>query len=350
MLSVLIDLMERGLLPEAGVRLGIRKLCQNRLKSLEKDSIRLSEEDFELSYIESLRASPIAFATEKANQQHYEVPAEFYNLVLGRYKKYSCGLWPEGCNSLDESELQALKITAARAEIQDGMSILDLGCGWGSMSLYLAGTFPKCQITAVSNSSSQKMYIEQQASARGLENIQVVTADVSIFKAPADWQQKFDRIVSIEMLEHMRNYEALFARISGWLKRDGKFFAHVFSHNQFCYPFETEGTDNWMGKYFFTGGQMPSRHLFAHFQKDLILEKQWIWNGRHYQKTSDAWLRKMESNKPEVLKILAQVYGPEEAARWYERWRVFFMSCSELFGYREGLEWGVSHHLFSPRK
>ncbi|MFS4460675.1 SAM-dependent methyltransferase [Bdellovibrio sp. HCB2-146] len=341
--------MERGLIPENFVRMGIRKLCKERLESLRFSDPEIGQErDF--AYIQQLKKSAIAFATEKANQQHYELPASFYHMVLGKNKKYSSGFWPDGCLDLSQSEDAALDITLQRAEIQDGMKILDLGCGWGSVTLKIAERFPRAQVIGLSNSRSQRAYILQEAMTRGLHNVDVVTGDIGVFLGKEDWSASFDRIVSVEMLEHVRNYEMLFERLSGWLKPEGKLFVHIFTHRLYAYPFETEGDDNWMGRYFFTGGQMPSHHLLTYFQKDLVLERQWAWSGLHYQKTSDAWLRNMERHRGEIVKIFREVYGEQEAARWFERWKVFFMSCSELFGYRQGQEWGVSHYLFQNRK
>lgn len=347
-LGFFIDLMERGLLPQACIRLGIRRLCRERLRSLQFSNPE-KEQERDSQYIQELKQSAIAFATQKANQQHYEIPAEFYNLVLGPRRKYSSGFWPEGCADLAESEERALEISIARAQIQDGMRILDLGCGWGSMTLKLAEMFPRATVKGLSNSNSQREFIMAEARRRGLSNVEVVTGDISVFTGAEDWQGSFDRIVSIEMLEHVRNYEALFEKISGWLKSGGKMFVHIFSHRQHAYPFDAEGEDNWMGRYFFTGGQMPSHHLLTRFQKDLLLEEEWAWSGMHYCKTSEAWLRNMDLHRAEILRIFNQVYGEREASRWVERWRVFFMSCAELFGYRNGKEWGVSHYRFVKR-
>lgn len=346
-LGFFIDMMERGLLPQSWVRLGIRRLCHARLKSLAGDNPE-QEQDRDCRYIQELKQSAIAFATQKANQQHYEIPAEFYNLVLGPRRKYSSGFWPENCRSLAESEDHALEVSIRRAEITDGMCILDLGCGWGSMTFKLAEMFPHASIKALSNSVSQRNFIMAEAQRLGFMNIQVVTGDISVF-AGQGWESNFDRIVSIEMLEHVRNYEALFEKISGWLKPGGKMFVHIFSHRQHAYPFDVEGDDNWMGRYFFTGGQMPSHHLLTRFQRHLLLEEEWAWSGRHYQKTSEAWLRNMDQHRHEILEIFKKVYGDKEASRWVERWRVFFMSCAELFGYRQGKEWGVSHYRFVKR-
>ncbi len=347
-MGLFIDLMERGLIPENLIRAGIRKLCRERLKSLEIADREL-EQERSSAYVSDLKKSAIAFAAEKANQQHYELPAKFYDLVLGKQKKYSSGYWGPGCLNLDQAEEAALQITFARAEVTDGMRILDLGCGWGSVSLKLAAQFPNSQIVGISNSKSQREYILEQASLRGLHNISIITDDISTFDAPKDWLSGFDRVISVEMLEHIRNYEKLFAKIAQWLTPEGKFFVHIFTHSRYAYPFETEGDDNWMGRYFFTGGQMPSHQLLTYFQKDLFLEQQWSWRGTHYKKTSEAWLQNMERNRDTILPIFREVYGAAESDRWFARWRVFFMSCAELFGFDEGREWGVSHYLFKNR-
>ncbi|MBY0314843.1 MAG: cyclopropane-fatty-acyl-phospholipid synthase family protein [Bdellovibrionales bacterium] len=347
MLSLLIELTERGVIPNSLVRIGIRKLCADRLKELrgqEKLEPRFQEE-----YIEMLKASPIAVFTEAANEQHYEVPADFFLQVLGSNLKYSSGYWTDDAQSLDQAEREALDITMQRAELRDGMEILELGCGWGSLSLSMAQKFPQSKITAVSNSSSQRQFIEGEAKKRNLKNLRVITQNVVLLENFED-SKTFDRVVSVEMFEHLRNYEVLFRRISNWLKPDGKLFVHIFTHKNYAYLFETEGDDNWMGKYFFTGGQMPSHDLFKSFQSDLTLEKQWLWDGTHYQKTSEAWLSSLEKNRHKVIEILAKTYGEGDAFRWYNRWKVFFLAVAELFGYKNGSEWGVSHYLFSKDK
>lgn len=346
MLNVLIDLTERGWIPNPLVRMGIRRLCQERLESLKQ--LKSQQPDYEKQYTQSLKASPLAVATQEANQQHYEVPSDFFSHALGPHLKYSCAYWAPGCENLGQAEVAALEATVVRAEIQDGMKILELGCGWGSLTLTMARMFPHAEITAVSNSSSQKHFILNQAAAKGLNNIKVLTLDLSQTEEIPD--QNFDRVISVEMFEHFRNYEILLKRISRWLKPKGKLFVHIFTHYQFPYLFEAEGDDNWMGKYFFTGGQMPSHNLLAQFQEDLKLEKQWLWSGTHYQKTSEAWLENHRKNKMDIMKIFNRVYGADEAARWYHRWEVFFLAVAELFGFKNGQEWGVSHYLFTKQE
>ncbi len=330
--------MERGLIPDPLVRFGIRKLCDQRLKSL----VGSSEDD----YAKGLRALPIAISTADANQQHYELPQEFFGLVLGRNRKYSSCFWDEKTETLDAAEDVALKITMERAELADGMKVLELGCGWGSLTLAMARKFPKSQIVALSNSASQRSYIEAQAKKENLTNVQIITCDISQVDRVSDMQ--FDRVVSVEMFEHMKNYEKLLRKIRGWLKEDGKLFVHIFTHVKHSYPFEVEGEDNWMGRYFFTGGQMPATDLLPKFDSDFELLQKWIWNGQHYQKTSEAWLKNFDSHQKQIRAIFLKTYGAE-ADLWMNRWRVFFLSVAELFGFDHGQQWNVSHYLFKAK-
>ena len=344
-LGFLIDLMERRLLPDPLIRMGIRRLCGQRLAELEALSPEAAQEQAQ-TYFRALTQSPIAVHAKDANEQHYELPPEFFALVLGKNRKYSCSEWNASTRTLDEAEAQALETTINRAEIRDGHSILELGCGWGSLTLALARRFPKSQITAISNSGPQRESILERAAAEGLKNVRVLTSDITTTES---FDQKFDRVVSVEMFEHLRNYQLLFKRISSWMKDDAKMFVHIFSHRQYSYFFDTEGSDNWMGRYFFTGGQMPSQNLFRSFQDDLKVEKQWAWSGTHYHKTSEAWLENLDRNEKAALTILEKAYGKEQAPLWLQRWRVFFLACSELFAYDEGREWFVSHYLFEKR-
>lgn len=347
MLTTLINMTEVGLIPNPLIRVGIRYLCDARLKSLKEEEIQNS--NMKADFLEMLRRSSVAVETKAANEQHYEVPAAFYLNCLGPNLKYSCAYWPAGCNSLSEAEKLSLEITMERAELQDGQKILELGCGWGSLTLAMAEKFPAAKITAISNSASQKKYILDQAKARGFDNIEVLTKDVSVLEDLGDGRNNYDRVVSVEMFEHLRNYEMILSRICKWLAPHGKLFIHIFTHKKYPYLFETEGADNWMGKYFFTGGQMPSATLLKEFQKDLKLQKQWEWDGTHYQKTSEAWLANMEKNKKQVMQLFTDVYGKQEAVRWFNRWKVFYLAVAELFGYRKGSEWGVSHYLFAKK-
>ncbi|MEW4489946.1 cyclopropane-fatty-acyl-phospholipid synthase family protein [Thalassoglobus sp. JC818] len=331
---------EYGWISDQLIRLGIRSLLSKRLQKMHSSGNE--DESPQTTFLQECASSPIALATEEANDQHYEVPAEFFQYVLGPHLKYSCCHWEDGATSLRQAEESALSISCQRAELKDGHSILDLGCGWGSLSLWMAERFPKSQVTAVSNSSSQKRFIESQAKARGLENIKVMTEDINNF-APHD---RFDRVVSVEMFEHVRNHRELFRRIHHWLKPDGLLFVHVFAHKQQSYFFEDQGPQDWMTRFFFSGGMMPSEDLFLNYQDDLKLMNRWSWNGRNYEKTSNAWLQSMDENKGHILSIFDEAYGKEQSRIWFQRWRIFFMACAELFGYRDGNEWKVCHYLF----
>ncbi len=336
--------LEKNRLPDFIVRLGIRRLLAARLREQSQGGVDGQAKRL-MRFVNELKRSPVAIETDAANQQHYEVPAEFYRAVLGPRLKYSSGFWPEGVATLAASELAMLELTGSRARLEDGQDILELGCGWGSLSLYMAETFPGSRITAVSNSHSQKAYIDREASRKRLSNLQVVTANMRDF----DTSSRFDRIVSVEMFEHMRNYEELLRRVGSWCRRDALIFVHIFTHSRFAYPFEVRDATDWMAKYFFTGGQMPSDDLLLHFQDHVRLVDRWRLDGNHYRKTSEAWLANMDRNRQAVKKLFARVYGQDEAARWFVRWRVFFMACAELWGYRGGEEWLVSHYLFAPR-
>lgn len=341
---MLFGLLEKNLIPDFLIRLGIRSLLRDRLEEENKGSLEKNQEHLN-SYIESLKKSPVAVNTKEANEQHYEVPTEFYTYVLGKRMKYSGGLWNDGVKTLDVSEEDMLALSVKRAEIQNGHSILELGCGWGSLSLYLAEKFPKSKVVGVSNSKTQKEYIDSIAKQKGFKNLQIITKDMNEFTI----KDKFDRIVSVEMLEHMKNYQVLFKRISDFLKPEGKFFIHIFTHKTFAYPFEVRDETDWMAKYFFTGGMMPSHDLFLHFQDDLSIEKQWTVDGTHYGKTSEAWLSNMDKNKSKIIPIFEKTYGKENVTKWWVYWRVFFMACAELWDYDNGQEWIVSHYLFRKK-
>jgi cyclopropane-fatty-acyl-phospholipid synthase len=334
--------LDRGLIPDALLRRGIRKRLGERL-ARERAGGPAAQTARKMAFIESLRESPIAIETDAANEQHYELPPEFFTLCLGPWLKYSCGLWEHGARTLGDAEERMLETYGARARIEDGMRILDLGCGWGSFTRWAAKRYPKSEILAVSNSALQRRFIEGRLEEEGLTNVRVLTRDANEF----DPGETFDRIVSVEMLEHMKNYQRLFGRIASWLAPDGLFFTHIFTHREVAYPFEVG--DDWIGRYFFTGGCMPSEDLFHFFQDDLRLHEQWCVDGTHYAKTAEAWLVNLDQRKDEAMRVLAGAYGENEATKWFVRWRVFFLACAELWGYAKGTEWTVSHYLFAKR-
>jgi len=341
--SIAIDLMERGLLPDRLVRIGIRRLCRQRLRDEDHGSPEANTAA-KTAFVEALRQEPVAVHTDAANEQHYEVPAGFFKLSLGPRLKYSCCYWPDGVDSLAAAEDTSLEQVCRRAELADGMEILELGCGWGSLSLWMAEQYPGSRILSVSNSSTQRAFIEARRDERGLGNLEILTADANDLRL----DRTFHRAVSIEMFEHMRNYQALMGRVASWLEPGGKLFVHVFTHREFAYRYETEGEDNWMGRYFFTGGLMPSADLLPHFQDHPAIEKTWRLSGVHYQKTAEAWLETMDRNRDGIIPVFEEAYG-DEADRWFQRWRVFFMACAELWGFRGGSEWGVCHYRFVKR-
>lgn len=341
MFDAALKLVEDGHVPDYLVRIGIKGLLANRLAQ------ERTYNEVELAQrlkrrVEELKESPIALVPEKANEQHYELPPEFFNLVLGKRRKYSCCYYPERNTTLDQAEETMFRITCERAGLEDGMKILELGCGWGSLTLWMAENYPKSKIVAVSNSIPQREHIEFHAAQSRFKNIEVITADMNDFKT----NRKFDRVISIEMFEHMRNYHELLKRISNWLRKNGKLFVHIFCHDQFSYYYEAKKSSDWMSRYFFTGGIMPSFNLLGEFNEHLHISQQWKVNGKHYSITSRDWLDNMDMKKEAVMPVLAATYGKGNARLWFVRWRLFFMACEELFGWKDGNEWYVGHYLF----
>ncbi|MEZ5448931.1 MAG: cyclopropane-fatty-acyl-phospholipid synthase family protein [Thiolinea sp.] len=334
------QMTEKGLLPDTLVRTGIRHLLRQRLVEIEADDLEATAQR-EQDFLQVMRAGAIAEVPERANEQHYEVPAQFFHEVLGAQRKYSCAYWPQGVHTLEQAEQAALELTCEHAGLKDGQRVLELGCGWGSLSLFMARRFPNSDITVVSNSHSQGEYIRQQAAAEKLENLQVLTADMNTFQPEGG----YDRIVSVEMFEHMRNWEQLMQRIRSWLQPDGRFFMHIFIHRSTPYLFLDESEADWMSRHFFSGGMMPSAALPLLCAGGLTVEQRWFWSGTHYERTANAWL-KTWMQKEQLTPLFQQTYGKDFAALWWQRWRMFFMACAELFAYRNGREWLVGHYRF----
>ncbi|MEZ5414825.1 MAG: cyclopropane-fatty-acyl-phospholipid synthase family protein [Opitutaceae bacterium] len=329
-------LLEKNLLPDKLVRIGIRRLLAQRLR---EERARYDR----AAYVADLKTRALAEQTAAANEQHYEVPTAFYHYCLGPRLKYSGCLYPQGTETLAEAEEHMLALYAERAQLADGQHILELGCGWGSLCLYNAEKFPQAKITAISNSRTQKEYIDTEARKRGLTNLRIITCDINAFDiAPA----QFDRVVSVEMFEHLKNYELLFRNIARWLKPGGLLFTHIFTHHALSYHFVARDSTDWMSRYFFTGGQMPAHDLLMQFQDDLKLVTDWQVNGRHYQQTAEHWLANMDRHREEIIPLFRDTYGADQAVKWWAYWRTFYMACAELWGYRNGEEWLVSHYLF----
>jgi cyclopropane-fatty-acyl-phospholipid synthase len=337
------SMLSAGVVPDFLIRKGIKGLLKKRLvdeyeKVFDKTDLKRK------SLVKDLKKSPVAIETDKANDQHYMVPPEFFEKCLGARLKYSCCHWDKATN-LDEAEEEMLALTVERAQIKNGDRILELGHGWGAITLYMAENFPDSQIMAVSNSKFQGDFILKKARERGLNNIEITTADMALF----DTEEKYDRVISIEMFEHMRNYQTLLGNISRWLSDEGTLFVHVFVHKELAYKFDVVDETDWMSKYFFSGGIMPSEHLFYYFNKDLKVKEHWRVNGVHYAKTAKAWLVNMDANEPFIMNLFEKHYPAGEAKKWFNYWRIFFMSCEELWDYKKGREWFVSHYLFEKQ-
>lgn len=343
-----IPLIHAGLVPDFVIRFGIRLQLRDHLARL--SSVAASEELAQkMQIVEELHTMPIAIATDEANQQHYEVPARFYDLCLGPRKKYSSGLWPSSSTTFEESEVHMLDLYCERAGIKDGMSIVDLGCGWGSLTLHLAERFPNCKITGISNSHSQREYILATAKKRGynVDNIKIVTCNVADDKGALSIVKNNDRVMTVEMFEHMKNYNVLLQKVKGFLKPGGQLFVHIFTHKDYAYHFDK----GWMSDNFFTGGTMPSDDLLLYFAQDFAVTNHWRVNGTNYEKTSNGWLDYLDKNwkNGELKPVLSQAYGEGKEREWYVNWRLFFLACAELWGLDGGEEWIVSHYLFTRR-
>jgi cyclopropane-fatty-acyl-phospholipid synthase len=337
-MRAVIGLVERGYVPKALIRRGIRRLLEARLRE-QGELCSGDREEALREWLERMRGDAIAPVPEKANEQHYEVPPRFFALVLGKRLKYSSAFYSRAETTLDEAEEAMLGLTCERADLRDGQQVLELGCGWGSLTLWMAERYPASRILAVSNSAPQREHIEAEARRRGLTNVAVLTRDMNDFTTP----ERFDRVVSVEMFEHMRNWEALLGRIAGWLRPEGRVFLHVFAHRSHAYPFEARDESDWMSRHFFTGGMMPAVDLVDRLAVPFEVEQRWSVSGAHYARTAEDWLRNLERHESQVLPVLRSTYGPAAAELWFQRWRVFFLACAELFGYAGGSEWLVAH-------
>jgi len=344
MIQPTLKLIESGKVPDQAIRTAIRHLSKKRLAQEGRFDPALAAQRY-MDVLQILQHSDIAIETEKANEQHYELPTEFFQAVLGKRLKYSASLFNSNKTTLDQAEELALASYCERAQLQDGQDILEIGCGWGSLSLWMAEHYPNANIAVVSNSATQRVYIQEQARLKQFDNLTVMTCDVNVLELAAE---SFDRVVSVEMFEHVRNYQKLFEKISTWLKPEGLLWCHIFCHRFLHYPFEIKNEFDWMSKYFFSGGLMPAASTFLHFQDHLQLEQHWQWSGTAYERTANAWLENMDRNVNTLKPVFEKTYG-KDAAAWWQRWRIFFMACAELFGYAKGQEWVIGHFLFNKK-
>ncbi|KAJ1984667.1 hypothetical protein H4R34_000501 [Dimargaris verticillata] len=346
-------LIDRGYMPDFIIRQGIRRLLASRLSELYSNDEEANVA-YKREFVRNLYSAPIAVDTDKANEQHYELPLEFMELFMAGHVKYSSGYYPNGPTGLDEAEERMLESYCQKAGLTDGQTILDLGCGWGSLVFYLAKKYPSSQITGFSNSASQCNYINRQTKALGLANVSAVTGDITDF----DWDKprRFDRIITIEMIEHMKNYDQLFRKLSNWLNASGLLFVEIICHKSLPYHFDTKDANSWMAQNFFTGGCMPSRDLYFYFQRDLVILDHWYLNGVHFHHTAEDWLRRLTTHRDRAVKVLGRFYCPPDVdpdgheaqiigEKWFSRWRVYLMSCAEMFAFGNYQEWGVAHYL-----
>ncbi|KAK6927251.1 hypothetical protein RJ641_005842 [Dillenia turbinata] len=342
--KVMLASLERNLLPDAVIRRLTRLLLAARLRDGYRPSSNLQLSDL-LHFAHSLKEMPMAIKTDEPKAQHYEVPTSFFKLVLGKNLKYSCCYFPNKSSTLDDAEREMLELYCERSQLKDGHTVLDVGCGWGSLSLYIAQKHRNCKVTGICNSVTQKAHIDERCRELLLENVEIIVADISTFEMEAS----YDRVYSIGMFEHMKNYKDLLKKISNWMKKDGLFFIEHFCHKAFAYHFEDENEDDWITRYFFTGGTMPSANLLLYFQDDVSFVNQWLVNGKHYAQTSEEWLKTMDQNLSSVRPIMESTYGKDAAVKWTVYWRTFFIAVAELFGYNNGDEWMVVHFLFKRK-
>lgn len=342
--KIMVGSLEKNLLPDAVIRRLTRLLLASRLRSGYKPTSQLQLSDL-LHFVHSLREMPIAIQTEKPKSQHYELPTSFFKLVLGKHMKYSCCYFSDEVTNLDMAEKAMLDLYCERAQLKDGHAVLDVGCGWGSLVLYIAQNYSNCRITGICNSVTQKAFIEERCSDLQLQNVEIKVADISTFEMDGS----YDRIFSIEMFEHMKNYRDLLKKLSNWMKPDGLLFVHYFCHKAFAYHFEDVNDDDWITRYFFTGGTMPSANLLLYFQDDVSVVSHWLVDGKHYAQTSEEWLKRMDSNLGSIRPIMESTYGEDSATKWTVYWRTFFIAVAELFGYNNGDEWMVAHFLFKKK-